>query len=81
MLYAVYTKDLGKGLGKEIQMLQHADDIVMYNTGDGEKEQSKRLEEGIEIIEKRLRNLNLDIEPKKTQFMVFARKGKKKGIE
>lgn len=53
----------------------------MYNTGDGEKEQSKRLEEGIEIIEKRLRNLNLDIEPKKTQFMVFARKEKKNGIE
>lgn len=39
LLYAFYTKELGKGLDKNVQMLQYADDIVLYNTGNGGKEQ------------------------------------------
>lgn len=45
MLYAVYTKDLGKQLDVGIQMLQYADDIVIYNMGEGRKEQRQKLEE------------------------------------
>lgn len=76
LLYVIYTKNLGKVMDKELQMLQYADDIIIYNMGNGRKEQKKKLEEGIKVLGKRLRELNLDIEPKKTQFMVFGVKGK-----
>lgn len=39
LLYVAYTKELGKGLEEKVQMLQYADDIVLYNIGDGGKEQ------------------------------------------
>lgn len=81
LLYVVYTKNLGKGMDKELQMLQYADDIIIYNMGNGRKEQRKKLEEGIKVLGKRLRELNLDIEPKKTQFMVFGVKGQENGKE
>lgn len=58
LLYVAYTKELGKGLEEKVQMLQYADDIVLYNIGDGGKEQKEELEERIKIIGKRLRGLN-----------------------
>lgn len=65
LVYALYTRDIGKGLDSDIQMLQYADDIVMYNMGDGGKKRRISLEKRVEKIRKRLRDLNLDIEPKK----------------
>lgn len=81
LVYALYTRDIGKGLDSDIQMLQYADDIVMYNMGDGGKKQRISLEKRVEKIRKRLRDLNLDIEPKKIQCMIFRRKGEENGIE
>lgn len=81
LVYALYTRDTGKGLDSDIQILQYADDIGMYNMGDGEKKQRISLEKRVEKIRKRLRDLNLDIEHKKTQFMIFRRKGEENGIE
>lgn len=41
LLYAIYTKDLSKNKEDGMQMLQFADDIVIYNTGKGEKNKKK----------------------------------------
>lgn len=66
-------------MGKDIQMLQYADDIVIYNEGNGGKEQKEKLEKGIEKVREQLRDLNLELEGKKMQFMIFGKEMGNKG--
>lgn len=37
ILYAIYTKDIRKKIDEDITVLQFADDVVLYNTGKGNK--------------------------------------------
>lgn len=74
VLYAVYTKDIGKDLDKDIQILQYADDIAIYNKGNGEKEQKERLKKGIEKVRKQLRDLNLELEDKKRSLSFLEKR-------
>lgn len=60
-------------------MLQYADDIVIYNEGNGGKEQKEKLEKGIEKVREQLRDLNLELEGKKMQFMIFGKEMGNKG--
>lgn len=38
ILYAIYTKDIRKKIDEDITVLQFADDVVLYNTGKGNKD-------------------------------------------
>lgn len=38
ILYAIYTKDIRNKIDEDITVLQFADDVVLYNTGKGNKD-------------------------------------------
>lgn len=38
ILYAIYTKDIRKKIDEDITVLQFADDVVLYNTGEENKD-------------------------------------------
>lgn len=70
----MYTKDIGKDLDKDIQILQYVDDIAIYNKGNGEKEQKERLKKEIEKVRKQLRDLNLELEGKKRSLSFLEKR-------
>lgn len=66
ILYDIYTKDIIKDKKNEVEILQFADDTVIYNTGKGDL-QIGQLETEIARIDKELIELGLNLEPKKNQ--------------
>lgn len=70
ILYDIYTKDIITDKKNEVDILQFADDIVIYNTGKGDL-QIGQLETEIARIDKELIELGLNLEPKKTNVIKF----------
>lgn len=55
-------------------ILQYTDDIVIYCTQKDPKKGKNLIEEAINRIYKNLSNLGLDLEPSKTNIIVFNNK-------
>lgn len=54
-----------------MEILQFADDLVLYNIGKGDNAQREQMEMEVARIGKELNALGLDMEPKKTKILKF----------
>lgn len=84
LLYAVYTRNLGKDLEEGVNMLQYADDVAVYITGKNIGGMEEKLERSLEKLDSLLLSIGLEIEPSKTKLIGFNRKGeinRNRGIE
>lgn len=66
---------------EKVQILQYADDIALYNVERGDQEQQKKPKEATEQIEKQLEKLGLELEYRKTQYIVFCKEGDQENAE
>lgn len=84
LLYAVYTRELGKDLEEGVRILQYADDVTIYITGKNIGLMEEKIERLLETIDKTLLNIGLEIEPSKTKLIRFNKRGevnRNRGIE
>lgn len=76
LLYAVYTRNLGKDLEERVNiMLQYANDVAIYITRKNIGVMEEKLERSLESLDKLLLDLGPEIEPSKTKLIGFNRKG------
>lgn len=66
---------------EKVQILQYEDDIALYNVERGDQEQQKKPKEATEQIEKQLEKLELELEHRKTQYIVFCKEGDQENAE
>lgn len=66
---------------EKVQILQYADDIALYNVERGDQEQQKKPKEATEQIEKQLEKLELELEHRKTQYIVFCKERDQENAE
>lgn len=74
LLYATYTRKLTQNIKEKVTILQYADDIAIYTTEENEPREEDKLEKEINILDKHLETLGLDLELKKTQYIEFKKK-------
>lgn len=74
LLYATYTRKLIQNIEEKVTILQYADDIAIYTTEENEPREEDKLEKEINILDKHLETLGLDLELKKTQYIEFKKK-------
>ncbi|XP_071582049.1 uncharacterized protein [Temnothorax nylanderi] len=74
-LYALYTRDLCADLPEGVEAVEFADDIGLYVRGPNRERNRRLLQQAVNILAVRLRNLGLDLEPKKTVLVEFSRSG------
>lgn len=63
MLYAIYTNEIHQEIRNNCQILQYADDIVIYTTRKEEEKDAriKEIETAVDIIDKNLEKIGLQI--------------------
>lgn len=84
LLYAIYTRELGKDLEEGVRILQYADDVAIYITRKNIGLIEEKIERSLETIDKTLLNIGLEIEPSKTKLIRFNKRGevnRNRGIE
>lgn len=72
-LYALYTKNITNEICQQVKVLQYADDIALYSVDTDTEEVSQRIEAAIRRIDGNLKQLDLEIEPGKTQVVKFQK--------
>lgn len=65
-----------QNIEEKVTILQYADDIAIYTTKENEPREEDKLEKEINILDKHLETLGLDLELKKTQYIEFKKKGR-----
>ena len=77
ILYNIYTADIANNINLQlVNMLQYADDIVVYATSNARDLNRNVLEEAMGIIIKNLHNIKLDIAEDKTNLINFSKRNK-----
>lgn len=77
ILYNIYTREIDKEINKtktNTRMIQFADDIATLTRGPNMGENKKRLEETLQIVERNLGKIKLEIFKEKTNCR-FRRQG------
>lgn len=75
-LYNLYTRstEISKGIQKDIRILQYADDITLYTTDKDINKCKIKIRKVINQINENLLSIGLDIEPSKTNIIIFNNK-------
>lgn len=73
-LYNIYTSEIARDIDKVVTVLQYADDIVLYATRDRLIDGKLDIKRAARQIERSLLHLGLDLEPSKSNVMVFNNK-------
>lgn len=73
-LYNLYTSEISKGIQKDIRILQYADDITLYTTDKDINKCKIKIRKIINQINENLLSIGLDIEPSKTNIIIFNNK-------
>ncbi|XP_076678212.1 uncharacterized protein LOC143374167 [Andrena cerasifolii] len=77
ILYNIYTADIANNINlQQVNMLQYADDIVVYTTSNARDLNRSVLEDAMRKIIKNLNNIKLDIAEDKTNLINFSEKNK-----
>lgn len=79
LLYAIYTRNLEKEIGIGTQILQYADDIVIYRPEKKLPEGVDRMTTEIARVDRWMEKHGLELAPEKTNFVVFTRKRLEEG--
>ena len=73
ILYNIYTANLTRGVKEgQINILQYADDIVIYTTSNARQLNVERVRKASEKLIRNLKDIKLDIAEEKTKVMNFA---------
>lgn len=75
ILYALYTSAITLNIDKEVKVVQFADDIAIYVAGANRNENKSKLAKAVNTIANRLRNIGLELEPKKTVLVEYNKFG------
>lgn len=73
LLYAIYTSDISEGILEDIKIIQFADDIAIYTGRHHRQRNKEKLEEAVNIIATRLEEIELDLQPHKTELVEFSK--------
>lgn len=73
-LYNIYTSEITKEIEKEVAVIQYADDIALYYSNKSLNKCKKKIEQAIDLLYNNLGKLGLDLEPSKTNLIVFNNK-------
>ncbi|XP_077282774.1 uncharacterized protein LOC143908831 isoform X2 [Temnothorax americanus] len=74
-LYSLFTRTLYDALPEGVEMVEFADNIGMYVSGQDRQRNRLLLEQAVNIIATTLGRIGLDLEPKKTVLVEFNRNG------
>lgn len=70
-LFLIGLEDIG---GSKIKIIQYADDVVLYTTGECKSEIYDSMCDGLDRVGCWLENIGLSISPEKTKAILFSRK-------
>lgn len=73
--YALYTNEITKDIGDDIQTVQFADDIAIYTTSRNIRNNKAKIENAIKKIAENLEGLGLELSPKKTVIVEYSKYG------
>ena len=76
-LYNIYTADVTNNIDRQrVNILQYADDIVVYATSNAEELNVRTLEKAVKKIVENLNEIKLDIAESKTKMVNFSQKNR-----
>lgn len=70
-LYNIYTSRISRGIGRNVKMVQYADDIAVYSITENLEDAKVVLEEVIGNLENKLNREGLEIEQSKSNILIF----------
>lgn len=73
ILFNVYTIELHNSLKRGVQILQYADDIVLYHSNSTLQVTKENLQSAVEFFVPKLQQSDLSISPTKSQLCIFTR--------
>lgn len=76
LLFNIYTRDIRTDISPNIKVLQYADDVVVYTSGNDHMTIQNAVQSAIETFTTSYKSLGLEISASKTEFMVFSKKYK-----
>lgn len=74
ILFNIYLRDIGSILPENVQILQYADDIVIYTSHKDNVQVIKDIQLAIDSIDKYLTNMGLEISSDKSNLIIFNNK-------
>ncbi|KAI8435596.1 hypothetical protein MSG28_003872 [Choristoneura fumiferana] len=74
ILYSLYTSDLDKTVDSFCDILQYADDIVLYYYSDSFPDCTSRLNAALRYLNEWLQDHGLNLSPSKSRAVVFSRR-------
>lgn len=74
LLYSIYALDTTNSIPNETEILQFADDIVMFVKNSSSSEATKILEKSIEVLNSNLMDIGLELSSEKTKVVYFNKK-------
>lgn len=74
ILYDIYTNKITENLEADVNQIQFANDIAIYNTKKNYNERETKIKRAIETLKENLEQVGLDLQPKKTVIIDFDRK-------
>lgn len=77
-LYDLYTEDIMNHLEEGVEVLQFADDIIIFSRGTNLAAEKDKIIKSMRSIRSRLDSKDLDLQMEKTELIVFSDKSKKK---
>ena len=77
ILYNIYTADITRNVDwQHVNVLQYADDILIYTTSNAKDRNTRILEKTIETVVDNLNDIKLDIAEGKTNLINFTRRNR-----
>lgn len=73
LLYNLYTYDLDLAIDENVDVLQYADDLLLYIKGNNTDDASAKLTESLYYLKRWLDNHGLDLSPLKSSVVLFHR--------
>jgi len=76
ILFNFYLRNIGRHMHSDSQILQYADDIVLFSSNTDLSRVRSSLSASLEAVHQFLRSLGLDLAPHKSQSIIFSRRVK-----
>lgn len=74
LLFNIYLRAIIKHVGPEVRLLQYADDLVIFCSGEDLQVTLSHLQSSLQSISRFLEGRGLELSPSKSQMVIFNRK-------
>ena len=73
LLFNIYVNDLRDQIDKNCEVVQYADDTLLFASSPIQKECKTIIEKNVILLTKYFTSLELQLNPSKTEFILFSR--------